>query len=158
MRIAVISDSHGKRDNVKRILLKEQKAEAVIFLGDGEQDINMLKYEFPEKCFYMVRGNCDWGSSLELTGTVTLEGKKILYTHGHTHFVKRSDEEIKYAARNAGTDVVLYGHTHIARNDYEDGLYILNPGSASGYEPSYGVVEIIGDGILTNIVYLSPAR
>lgn len=155
MRTIVISDIHGRTDLLRRILMREQKAEAVFFLGDGENDINRVKHEFPEKCFFMVRGNCDWGSNLDLTGTVTLEWAKFFYSHGHMHFVKHGDSDFVAAAFAANANVALYGHTHTPVNRYEDGLYILNPGSLSNYEPSYGVVEIIGDGILTNIVYIN---
>ena len=158
MRIIVVSDIHGRADILKRILMKEQKAEVVFFLGDGENDVNKVKFDFPDKCFYMVRGNCDWGSSLDLTGTVTLEDKKFFYTHGHMHFVKFQDEDIKLTARNCYADIVLFGHTHKAVNYYEDGLYVMNPGSLTNYEPSYGVIELINGGVLTNIVHLSPER
>ena len=35
MRIIVVSDIHGRADILKRILMKEQKAEVVFYLGDG---------------------------------------------------------------------------------------------------------------------------
>ncbi|MBE6730828.1 MAG: metallophosphoesterase [Ruminococcaceae bacterium] len=158
MRVLVISDVHGRIDILRRILMKEQKAEAVFFLGDGENDIDRLRFDFPEKCFYKVRGNCDFGSPSELTGAITLEGYKIFYTHGHMHYVKFGDKDIKETARNCFADIVLYGHTHKVHNEYDNGLYIMNPGSLTNYEPSYGVIELLDKGILTNIVYLSPEK
>ena len=158
MRIIVISDIHGQTALLRQILLKEQKAEVVFFLGDGENDINKVKFDFPEKCFFMVRGNCDWGSNLDTISTVTLEDVKFLYSHGHIHSVKFGDSDIKDAARSAFADVLLYGHTHRVVNTYEDGLYIMNPGSLANYEPSYGVIEILKEGILTNIIYVKPER
>ena len=40
----------------------------VIHLGDGEVEAQRLKASFPEKMFLQVRGNCDWGSELPVTG------------------------------------------------------------------------------------------
>ena len=158
MRVLVISDIHGRIDILRRILMKEQKAEAVFFLGDGENDIDKVRFDFPEKCFYKVRGNCDWGSSSDLTGTINLEGYKIFYTHGHMHYVKFGNTDIKETARNCYADIVLYGHTHKVHNEYDNGLYIMNPGSLTNYEPSYGVIELLEKGVLTNIIYLSPEK
>ena len=39
-KLLVLSDSHGARDAIKRILSKEQNnVDAVIFLGDGLRDL-----------------------------------------------------------------------------------------------------------------------
>lgn len=152
MRILVLSDSHGDAWAVRQIILSQPQAEAVIFCGDGERDFTGIRESFPEKAFYFARGNCDWGSALELSGTVTLEGVKFFYTHGHMYSVKSTDYSVISAARDAGARVLLYGHTHTARVDYEDGLYILNPGSCSGYKATYGTVDVTKNGIVTNIV------
>lgn len=62
---------------------------------------------------------------------------------------------IKSTAVKNGCDIVLYGHTHARCNLYEDGLYIMNPGSAScprdGNKPSYGIIDIVPAGISMNI-------
>ena len=60
------------------------------------------------------------------------------------------------AAREAKADILLYGHTHTAFNEYDDGLYIMNPGHCSGYGASYGYIDITDKGdIVTNIVRLN---
>ena len=43
---------------------------------------------------------------------------------------------LKYKAMEAGVDVVLYGHTHIANIVFEEGVWFINPGSLS--RPRYG--------------------
>lgn len=46
-----------------------------------------------------------------------------------------------------------FGHTHSALSMYEDGLYVLNPGSCGGYMASYGIIDITDKGeIITNTV------
>lgn len=152
MRILVMSDSHGEPAAVRRVLTEQPQAEAVIFCGDGVKDFWGVKESFPGKAFYMVRGNCDWGSQLELTGTITLEGVKFFYTHGHMYSVKATDYQVISAARDSKAHVLLFGHTHIPRSDYEDGLHILNPGSCSGYKATYGIVDVTKSGIVTNII------
>lgn len=154
MKILVLSDSHGDSGNVRKALLEQPGAEVVIFCGDGARDLESMQYSFPEKAFYLVRGNCDWGSDLDLRGTLTLEGVKLFFTHGHVYSAKMTDSEMIAAARDCGANILLYGHTHTPRNDYRDGLYIMNPGSCSGYRASYGMIDLTKNGILTNIIYI----
>ena len=56
------------------------------------------------------------------------------------------------AAHFAGAQLVLYGHTHIARIDYVAGMTVVNPGSSGlGAEPSFAVIDIRGDKIAAKI-------
>ena len=71
MRILVVSDSHGNDGNLRRAILAQPKAEVVIHLGDGEEELLRAKRSFPEKMFLAVRGNCDWGSALPPVGEYT---------------------------------------------------------------------------------------
>ena len=137
-----------------RAILAQPKAEVVIHLGDGEEELLRAKRAFPEKMFLAVRGNCDFGSDLPLTGEFTAQGVKIFYTHGHYSGVKSGLYTFACAARERGAQVALYGHTHNALEDYDDGLYLLNPGSLNSWEATYGTVDITPQGIVTNIVKL----
>lgn len=152
MRILVVSDSHGQMFNLRQALLAQPKAEVVIHLGDGEYDLEALKNSYPDKTFLQVRGNCDWGSELPASATFTAGDKKIFYTHGHDYGVKSGLYTAVCAAREQKADILLYGHTHTAMTDYDDGLYIMNPGAISGYKPSYGTIDITEQGVLCNIV------
>ncbi|MGN0537648.1 MAG: metallophosphoesterase family protein [Acutalibacteraceae bacterium] len=154
MKILVFSDSHGEYTAMKAAIRRQTAAEVVLFCGDGEEDIDCVKREFPDKMFVAVRGNCDWGSSLPYSETLFLEGKKIFMTHGHLYKVKMYYEEIINHAHEIGADILLFGHTHTAYTDYDDGLYIMNPGSASGYSATYGIIDITKAGIMTNVVPL----
>lgn len=154
MKILVMSDSHGDYRNVKTAVLVQSKAEVIIHCGDGEEQAEMIRHDFPEKAVYSVRGNCDWGSSLPTEEILNLEGKRIMFTHGHLYQVKWGYDEIKRSAREKGVDILLFGHTHIPYNVYEDGMYVMNPGSIHGYMGSYGIIDIVDKGIITNIVRL----
>lgn len=154
MRIFVTSDTHRDEYALRTAILRQPKAEVVIHLGDGEEEASLMKANFPEKMFLQVRGNCDWGSTLPTIGEITLEGKKIFYTHGHAYNVKYGLYQIVCAARERKADILLFGHTHQPLTDYEDGLYLMNPGSLHGTEGSYGIVDLTPAGIVTNLVRL----
>ncbi len=155
MRILVMSDTHGDSESLRRAILAQPKAEAVIHLGDGEEEMERARRNFPEKTFLPVRGNCDWGSTLPVTGEFEAQGVKIFYTHGHLYGVKSGDYHILAAAREHKAQVLLFGHTHLPREDYEDGLYIMNPGRLNGWGATYGILDITPQGIVTNIMKLS---
>lgn len=147
-----MSDSHGDYNHPRRAVMTHPEAEVIIHCGDGEDQVENLRMEFPDKAVYCVRGNCDWGSTKPLQETLTIEGKKIMFTHGHIYNVKSGIYRIVYEAREQGADILLFGHTHMPLNEYEDGLYIMNPGSINGYFASYGMIDITPQGIVTNIV------
>lgn len=154
MRILVVSDTHGNERNLRQALLSQPTAEIVIHLGDGDEELERVKRSFPEKMFLQARGNCDWGSNLPNQGEYTAEGVKIFYTHGHLYGVKSGLYQAVCAARERKARVLLYGHTHQAVTDYEDGLYIMNPGSLSYGDPSYGTLDLTPQGIVTNVIRL----
>lgn len=154
MKVLVFSDSHGEYSSMKTAIRTQTAAEVVLFCGDGEEDFDSVKREFPDKMFVAVRGNCDWGSALPYSETLVLEGKKIFMTHGHLQRVKMYYDEIINYAHSIGADILLFGHTHTAYTNYDNGLYIMNPGSASGYAATYGIIDITEAGILTNVIPL----
>lgn len=157
MRIVVISDSHGRSRIIEKILYAQESATHVFFLGDCVSDIEDLQFIFPKMRFYIVAGNCDYFSTYPTASVEEIAGKKILFTHGHTFNVKYGTEKLLENAKKSGYDIVLYGHTHISKVLYEDGIYIVNPGSCSqgrDGKQSYAVIDIEPNGTLPNIIYL----
>ena len=155
MRVVVISDSHGHGSVVDRIIQKESHADAIIFLGDVTSDIEDFTYEYTDKKFYIVSGNCDWFSQYPYSTVAEIAGVKIFITHGHTLDVKNGLYNLKQAARQQDCKIALYGHTHIPYTNYDEGLYIVNPGSCARSREggnSYAVINIRENGILANIV------
>lgn len=152
MRILVVSDTHGNADILDRAILMQISAEIVIHLGDGEGDVEYLRYRYPEKMFIKVRGNCDFNSDLPDKEFIILEGKKIFITHGHIYSVKSGIYSAVCAAKEEDADILLFGHTHKSFQSYDEGLYILNPGSLKGLSPSYGIIDITDKGIVTNVI------
>lgn len=161
MRIVVFSDSHGSYTALRQVVLAQPGAEAFLHLGDGEREFDDLRFEFSEKMFRGVAGNCDWGSTAKYFDLVVLEGKRIYFTHGHAFGVKAGLGGLLHAAREVRAHVALYGHTHVPHTEYVDGLYVMNPGSIAlprEGAPSCGVIDITPAGIVTNIVRLPSGR
>lgn len=154
MRILVFSDSHGRGSRIEAAILEHPEAKHIFFLGDKLSDIEDIEHLYPDHSFYSVAGNCDSIFSKNPYKTVTLAGKKILYTHGHTFSVKSGTERLIAYAKGIGADIVLYGHTHIPETTYDDGLYIINPGSVGrGMRfDSFAAVDIESSGIMPSII------
>ncbi|MDR3552270.1 MAG: metallophosphoesterase [Clostridia bacterium] len=155
MRIVVVSDTHRDASAFEQVVLAQPAAELFIHLGDCEREAGEIAELFPEKKFLTVAGNSDFCSQLPLQGIVEVCGKTIFYTHGHLYHVKYGLGELIRNARSCGADIALFGHTHIPVTSYEDGLYLMNPGSLGHPKsggPTYGVIDITGAGIVTNIV------
>lgn len=153
MRVLVVSDVHGRTGRLYDAIEQQPTAAVVLFLGDGLRQAEEAAQRYPDRTFYMVPGNCDFGAQLLPVRQETLGGKRFYFTHGHLHDVKYTLYRIELAAREAGADIALFGHTHTPCEEYVDGLYLFNPGSL-GYEGTYGYVDIVGGGIRTAIVTL----
>ena len=152
MRVLVVSDTHGDLYTLKKAVLSQPKAEVVIHCGDGEEQAQWIRENFKDKAVINVRGNCDWCSNTPATEEITLEGKKIFITHGHLYKAKMTLTPLYLEAKSRNADILCFGHTHIPTEDYSDGLYVLNPGSCSGYGATYGYIDITPKGIMTNIL------
>lgn len=142
MRALVFSDSHGDSGSVNMLLHMHREADVIFFLGDGENDLfsqsncALIK----DRRIVAVCGNCDFASQLPKEEVIPFAGKKIYALHGHTKMVKYGLERLMGTSENLGADIVLYGHTHSPRVDYENGIYYMCPGSI--HNGSYGIVDI----------------
>ncbi len=147
MRIVVISDSHRRVSRLFEAVEKHKEStDLFIFLGDGEDDFDNVLALYPELKYERVAGNCDWYSNLPLYGEINVQGKKIFFSHGHPYHVKFGYEEIINEAKKRKADICLFGHTHIQYTNYDDGLYIMNPGSVA--DGNYGMIDITDKGIM----------
>ena len=147
MKILVLSDTHGRSRNARKVINREKPFDARFHLGDiegGEEEIAALA-GVPT---YMVAGNCDTWSSLPQEAEVVLGGVRFMLTHGHRYWVSASLKELKTKARKNRCDVVLFGHTHRPVEDLSDpSLMVLNPGSLSfprqaDGKPTYMVLTV----------------
>lgn len=162
MRIIVLSDTHGNYRVLEAILQRHANADACIHLGDGEKEVQLFLSNHPEwqQKFFAVKGNCDFNHDMPLTLTLNLiPNHRIFAAHGNRHAVNYTSDILLQEAQAQNCDIVLHGHTHVRCIQYlPNGMYLMNPGSASrprdGMPPSYGYIDYEKGGIFMTHVSL----
>lgn len=127
--------------------------DVLIHLGDNIQDVKEIKKFFKGKILN-VKGNCDYSNSIPSDIIEDIDGHRFLITHGHNYDVKYSLTRLKEKAFKEKADIVLYGHTHISKIIYEEGIWFINPGSpvlARDGKNSVALIEIKNDSINPSI-------
>ena len=153
MKILVMSDSHGRTDNMLRAVEKSSPA-IIIHLGDCVRDCDALRENYPDIPLWQVRGNCDYASFEAESGLEELDGVRIFFAHGHRHTVKLNLDSFCNSVCFSGSALGLFGHTHRAMHRCIGGIEILNPGSIGDHlRPSYAIVETVGNGAFSCRIY-----
>ena len=161
MKFLIASDIHGSAYYCDLLLkaIETEKPEKVLILGDilyhGPRN-DLPKGYAPKEVIAMlnplkdmllcVRGNCD----AEIDRAICefplsadyeefrLGTRGVFMTHGHIH----SPEMHPPLAKGS---IFLYGHFHVPKAEYRNGIYYLNPGSTSlpkeDYPGSYGILS-----------------
>lgn len=147
MRIVVLSDSHKAMGNLFKIIeTHKDTADLFIFLGDIDDDFDDILSVYPMLKYQRVAGNNDWNSIFPTEKLIEADGKRIFMAHGHTYRVKFGYDDIINEAKTTGADICLFGHTHFQYTNYDNGLYIMNPGAVCSGE--YGMIDITKAGIM----------
>lgn len=144
MELLVLSDSHAAL-SFMRLCIRTIDPDVVIHLGDHYEDGSIMAEEFPHIRFYQVPGNCDrYRYDLDVPETLVerIGGVKFFMTHGHRHGVKSGLYRLMADARSTGAQAVLFGHTHAAYRELEDGLWIVNPGSCGYHGGSAALIRV----------------
>ena len=146
MKVLIVSDTHGKDENLIRVLKKVGEIDLLIHLGDLQGSEDYIEAVAPCQVV-MVSGNNDFFCSLPREREITLGKYKVLITHGHYYYVSLGVEELRRQAVARGYQVAMFGHTHKPYLETKDGVTILNPGSLSyprqeGRRPSYMIMDI----------------
>ncbi|MCH3962752.1 MAG: metallophosphoesterase [Clostridium sp.] len=128
MRIGVISDTHRYAEIIKKAIKVFDNPDLVIHLGDNVQDVNIIEKLYRGRIIN-VSGNCDFSTHIPSERLEIIENKKFFLTHGHKYDVKYDISRLKYRAMELNADVVLFGHTHISKIAYDNGIWFINPGS-----------------------------
>jgi len=122
MIIGVISDTHG--------LLRPEAVEAlagldrIIHAGDVGDPV-ILESLGQIAPVTVVRGNVDkgaWSQKLPDTNVLEVEGLSIYVLH--------SLEQLDLKPEAAGFAAVVYGHSHVPKQEIRNGVLYFNPGSA----------------------------
>jgi len=102
---------------------------AALFLGDGGDDLAPASaqagFAVP---WYKVRGNLDHDFSVEDFQVVEIN-RKLFLAHGNRYAVDSGGHTIAAAAKAAGAEAALFGHTHTPHCSMVNGIFLLNPGS-----------------------------
>ena len=158
MRILVVSDTHRQYENLETAIARVMP-DKIFHAGDAEggEDYIEAVCDCPLE---IVRGNCDFGSTLPAEVVLGVGNHVVLLTHGHLFGAGFGVEGLAAEARNKDADVVIYGHTHCPQITYVDDIAIVNPGTISyprqeGRKPSYLVIDVDRFGDLHyNICYV----
>ena len=149
MRILALSDSHvDSFDLLPRKVADELSgADLVVHAGDYTGS-GLLKELRRLGNFKGVHGNMDSPEikrELPSLETVAAGGHRIGICHPAEGGVPFGIEE-RIRTRFQDVDVIIFGHTHRAKNERKGGLLYFNPGSATGAFPasekSFGVITV----------------
>jgi uncharacterized protein len=122
MLIGVISDTHGllRKEAIQAL----QRSDHIIHAGDvGDPAILRQLNEIAP--VIAVRGNVDRGGWASMLPEVN-----ILQTGGISIYVLHALSKIDLKPEAAGWAAVVYGHSHIPRQETKNGILYFNPGSA----------------------------
>lgn len=150
-RIGVLTDSHGKIDNIRMAIKRMGRIDAIYFLGDFVSDLDFYRKisSIPIIC---VKGNCDIRSHEKTSKITDNFGVRIMLTHGHKFRVKLTMIRLGLRAQSDNLDLICFGHTHISKIESDGRTIFFNPGSCSGYNPTYGIIEI-QDGLINPTIF-----
>ena len=150
MKIFVMSDNHGRLDNIRKALQAEADTEfdLAFHLGDAEHTEDAIKTLFGDVPVDFVSGNMDmYYSTYPVDVVVNKCGHRILLTHGHEHRARSGVMYMRDAAAARDADIVVYGHTHVPDIRAFGGMWFFNPGSISfprqdDRRCSYGILTL----------------
>jgi putative phosphoesterase len=152
LQIGVISDTHRDKKFVHRVRDIFSDMDIIVHLGDNVQDVSQIK-KFYTRPVINVKGNCDFSVDVPGERIENIGGKKFFITHGHRYDVKYDLSRLKYKAMEENADVVLFGHTHLSKIIYENGIWFVNPGSPSIPRDGFNSVAVINlEGEIINAV------
>lgn len=122
--VLIVSDSHGSTKELTAIK-ERHPVKWMIHCGDSELDFDAQELQN----FYRVTGNCDFDVRFPDEQVIDIDGLRFHITHGHLHNVKMDLTRLSYRAEEENSQVVCFGHTHIAVAEQVDNKLFINPGS-----------------------------
>lgn len=140
--LAIVSDTHipTRAAEIPEWVAEEMRAaDAVIHAGDFTSQTTYERVlDLADGNLTAVAGNMDdRGLGLPETDTLELADHEFVVTHGTGSPEGYEDRVREIATRAATTEdpIAVAGHTHSVLDD-DDGIRLLNPGSATGAPPA----------------------
>jgi putative phosphoesterase len=120
--IGVISDTHGLLR--PEALAALEGSDRIIHAGDvGDPEI--LNRLAQIASVTAVRGNVDHGAWVK-----NIPDTQILEIDGASIYILHILEKLDVKPEAAGIDAVIYGHSHVPKQETKNGVLYFNPGSA----------------------------
>ena len=151
MKIGVLSDTHvNSLDEISpEIISALADVDTIVHCGDFV-GLPVLEGLRSLKEVKAVRGNMD---SSEIRGLLpdteefVVSGKTVGIVHGSG---PPWGIEQRVREKFGQVDVIIYGHSHEAKNEVHNGVLFFNPGRCI---KSYGILKINGD-VTADIIYV----
>lgn len=154
MRIAVVSDTHGRQGPLGQALAEIAARGIERILHCGDLDEPTLASRFPPGVDF-VFGNCDsdrkaieaavvaaGGTHHGVWGHLELAGKRIAFVHG---------DDARLVRELLAADVydyLFHGHTHVPRDERIGRTRVVNPGALHRATPkTFCIVDLATDDV-----------
>ena len=152
-RILVLSDSHGRDENVEKAIKQMGRVDMMIHLGDIGWGYERIRYMIPGPVI-MVAGNNDFSIDLPQNQIFNIGKHRVFATHGHRQSVHGGTAILESVARQNNCDIAMYGHTHVPYLRRDTDMTVLNPGSISlprqaGRKKTYMMITMDDAGVLS---------
>ena len=158
MRIAVLSDTHGRYATVNAALKLVEERQVQLILHCGDIDDAETVSLFPAYTHF-VFGNCDTDKAglrkaMESTGarihepygSLELAGKHVAFIHGDVRPLMQNVEA------SGAHDFLFYGHTHQAEEHRTGRTRVINPGALQRARVKTFVILDLAAGTLESVV------
>ena len=86
MKVLIVSDTHGRDENLEHVVMNEAPFDMFVHCGDVEGREIFIEALVECPCC-IVSGNNDFFSDLPREEEIELDGNKVLVTHGHYYGV-----------------------------------------------------------------------
>lgn len=150
MKIGVISDTHisGRNEHIPGIILDVFKQMDMILHAGDMVDLRVID-ELKSVCprVVAVAGNMDHEDvrdKFPARQIIEASGYKIAITHGQGAPLGLVGY-LKEFFKDDNPDIVVFGHSHKAMNEFIGNVLFFNPGSATDLTAeynSYGIIEL----------------
>lgn len=86
MKVLIVSDTHGRDENLEQVVMNEAPFDMFVHCGDVEGREIFIEALVECPCC-IVSGNNDFFSDLPREEEIEIDGNKVLVTHGHYYGV-----------------------------------------------------------------------
>ena len=165
MKIGVVSDSHGQRENLRHAVkdMHEAGVEVIAHLGDDYDDVTSLSFHEGMTIIQVPGVFSTYYQDPGIPNRIIeeWEGVRVLLSHtpvAHENDLP-TDLDPEAVATRGDIRVVLSGHSHIPEVKEKGAVIWVNPGhlkddDKKGYPPTYALMEIAGTEIRVRILEL----